>query len=168
MDQLAIVSVVKYASEDVAREVDFGLEAVQVWLANSGVSANDYRRPSTATESEDGSDHSTGFIYQAAAEGQTGAVEPGWGQAAGGTTPDGSLSWKAVAPGSQNPLTAAQWNLITPPDSALTVSSTQFAGVVASAILAGGTAGKTYTVDCVGTLQSGEQRTVRHVVSVIG
>lgn len=166
-DSVQIEYRTKLAAEPLDFEADFGLTAVAVWAADASIEANELRRPSTATESADGADHSTGWIYQAAAEGQTGPTEPAW--ATTGNTADGSVSWAPVIPGgaSEDTLQSATWTQESPPDSALTITNQSVGTRTASATVSGGTSGNTYLIVVTGIRKSGNGKAIQLYLTVM-
>src|SRR5581483_3610113 len=132
-------------------EVDVSTRAVSAWKANEAVAANELRRPSLASESADGLDHSTGFVYRAGSAGQTGPLEPAWAP----TITDGSLIWTGQAPPAGDSIASVTWSQISPPDATLTITSQTNTNLVASAFVGGGTSGNVYTVQVAVTMLSG-------------
>jgi hypothetical protein len=131
------------------------------------VAASELRRPSTASESADGLDHSTGYVYQnGATAGQTGQTEPGW--TTSGTLADGSCTWTPVAPpaSGQTKVQSATATLVNPPDSALTVGQVTSGELTVDVPLSGGTSAETYTVQIAVTMTDGEVLVIQLVVTV--
>ncbi|MGC8518483.1 MAG: hypothetical protein ACP5P4_08125 [Steroidobacteraceae bacterium] len=157
----------KFAAAAPTYEVDVGIASVQVWQPNSTVGASELRRPSTDTESADGLDHSTGFVYQnGTTPGQTGQLEPGW--VTTGTVSDGSCTWTPLAPPatSQSKVQSATATLVDPPDSALAVGQVTSGELTVNVPISGGTAGETYTVQIAVTMTDGEVLVIQLVVTV--
>lgn len=158
----------KFSAEPLDYIFDFGLTAVDVWGANAFIQGNELRRPSTENESADGADHSTGYIYQnGSAAGQTGKLEPAW--ATSGTITDGSITWTPIVPGgsSEDTLQSVTWTLVSPPDSALTVTNESVGTLTASATLTGGTAGLVYLIEITGVRKSGNGKTLQLYVTIL-
>ena len=99
----------------------------------------------------------TGFAYQASAAGQTGPDEPGWPRTAGGTVVDGSVTWTAVTPpaSGEDSIASVVLTQVQPPDGTLTIANPTGSGLIASALIGGGTSGYTYTVNVAITMVSG-------------
>ncbi len=147
----------KFAAAAPTYEIDVGIASVGVWEPNSTVGVAELRRPSTSTESADGLDHSTGYVYQnGATAGQTGPTEPGW--VTTGTVQDGSCTWSPVAPpaSSQSKVQSAAVTLVNPPDSALTVGTVTTGELTVNVPVSGGTAGQFYTIQIAVTMTDGE------------
>lgn len=150
--------------------VDVSPQAYDVWQPNASAPASYIMRPSTASESSDGSDHSTGFAYKSGVTaGQTGAVEPAWPTTAGGTVQDGSVTWTAAAPPvtGGDAIASAVWSQLSPPDGTLTISSQTYGPLTASAYIGGGTSGNVYTVQVVITMTSGAIYVAQIVVTIV-
>lgn len=166
-DQPQIVYRTKFAAAAPTYEVDVGIASVQVWQPNSTVGASELRRPSTATESADGLDHSTGYVYQnGATPGQTGQTEPGW--VTTGTLEDGSCTWTPVAPpaSGQSKVQSATATLVSPPDQALTVGQVTTGELTVNVPVSGGTSGEVYTIQIAVTMTDGEVLVIQLVVTV--
>ena len=162
-----IVFRTKFSAAAPTYELDVGIASVQVWEANSSVAAGELRRPSTVTESADGTDHSTGFIYQnGATPGQTGQTEPGW--VVTGTVQDGSCTWTPVAPpaSTQAKVQSALATLVAPPDSALAVGQVTTGELTVDIPVTGGTSGQVYTIQIAVTMTDGEVLVIQLVVTV--
>jgi hypothetical protein len=162
-----IVFRTKFAAAAPTYELDVGVASVQVWEANSSVQASELRRPSTPTESADGLDHSTGFVYQnGATAGQTGQTEPGW--VTTGTVADGSCTWTPVAPpaSTQTKVQSATATLVDPPDSALVIGQVTTGELTVNVPVSAGTSGETYTVQIAVTMTDGEVLVIQLVVTV--
>ena len=142
-------------------EIDIGERAISAWVPNASIAAGAHTRPSSG--------HETGFLYQANAAGQTGALEPAWSTTLGGTTPDGSLIWTTVAPPAigEDTIQSVAWTQQSPPDGALTITSESLDALTASAYLGGGTVGNTYTVLAEITMVSGAIHPVRIVLTIL-
>lgn len=157
----------KLAAAVLPFEVDVSQPAVEVWQANSFVAASAFRRPSASSESADGADHSTGYVYQTTAEGQTGAIEPAWPTT--GTVKDGSITWSPVVPlaAGEDSIASGTWTQVNPPDSALTITTETVGGLIASAYVGGGTSGLVYTINVAVTMTSGAVYVVQLIVTVL-
>lgn len=120
------------------------------WIAGRAYANGDVVRPDTAN----------GFAFQANAAGQSGNTDPFQGLlvvTAGQQVVDGSITWTAIAPGSQgtDPIASVIWN-ITNNDGSLSVVNQSNTIEEASAAFAGGTAGQTYRIQCLATTASGD------------
>lgn len=162
-----IVLRTKTAAAVLPLEVDFSAPSVEVWEANAYVPASGLRRPSSATESADGNDHSTGYIYQTSAAGQTGPLEPAWPTT--GSAKDGSITWSPLVPiaAGQDSIASVTWSQSNPPDAALTITGQAVTGLIASAQIGGGTAGNAYLIDVEATMTSGAVYPVQILLTVL-
>lgn len=166
-DQPQIVYRTKFAAAMPTYELDVGVASVQPWQPSSSVQASELRRPSTASESADGLDHSTGYVYQnGASAGQTGQSEPGW--VTTGTLQDGSCTWTPVAPpaSTQSKVQSATATLVDPPDTALVVGQVTTGELTVNVPVSAGTSGQTYTVQIAVTMTDGEVLVLNLVVTV--
>lgn len=159
----------KLAAENLAFEFDVSQRAIAPWEAGEFIAASELRRPSTTTESADGKDHTTGFVYQnGATAGQTGAAEPAW--ATTGTVKDGSCTWTPIAPPAtgESTISSATWTSSTAADgSTLTLTSETFDPMVASAYVGGGKSGNVYTITIAVTITSGAIYGAQLIVTVL-
>lgn len=112
------------------------------WIAGRAYPANDTVRPSVAN----------GFAFQASAAGQAGAVEPVWPTTLNGTIVDGSITWTAIAPGTNalDPIASVVWNIIDN-DGTLSVATQSHTNEEATVALAGGKAESTYRIQALVT-----------------
>lgn len=119
------------------------------WQAGKGYATSDYVRSKTVP----------GFAYQAGAAGVSGPTEPPWPRVLAGTVVDGSITWTAVAPGSNalDPISSTAWSIVTPPDGALTINANSNTTEEATVQVIGGTAQLTYLVQCLVTTSGGNQ-----------
>lgn len=108
------------------------------WIAGRRYSANDCVRSPTIS----------GFAYQASSDGEAGSVEPAWPRTLSGTVTDGSLTWTAVAPGTNavDTIASVAWSQVNPPDSALTIGTLSNTIEEMTAHFTGGTAGQVYRI----------------------
>lgn len=159
----------KLAAENLGFELDVSQRAVAAWEQGEFIAASELRRPSTAAESADGLDHTTGFVYQnGATPGQTGALEPAWPTT--GTVKDGSVTWTPVPPPAtgETTISAATWTCQPASDgSTLTITSETFDPMAASAYVGGGKSGNVYTVIIAVTMASGAIYGAQLIVTVL-
>ena len=147
----------QFAGASLPFDLDVGVLAVGSWVPNASIAASELVRPS------DG--HETGFVYQASAAGQAGAMEPAWPTVAGGTVVDGSITWAAVVPPAAggDVIQSVTWAQQSPPDAALTISGQSNDALTAIAYLGAGTSGNAYIVIVTILMTSG----VRFVAQII-
>jgi hypothetical protein len=144
--------------------LDLNAQSVDAWDADAAIPPGAFTRPSLASESADGRDHSTGFIYKNGnVAGQTGALEPAWGNINNGSTPDGSLMWTAIVPPAtgQDTIQSAVWAQSAPPDGALTITGQQRDALTATAFIGGGTQGNVYVILVTVTMSSGASYVIK-------
>jgi hypothetical protein len=147
------------AGQNLQYIIDVSSIAVNAWSANASVSANAVIRPTD--------DNQNGFLFQTAASGQTGQIEPAWPKS--GTVQDGSLVWTPLAPpaASEDSVLSASWLQQSPPDAALTISSQSTGALTASAYLGMGTSGQIYTIIASVTMRSGAVYVVKIILAII-
>lgn len=119
------------------------------WQAARAYAANDYVRSKGVP----------GFAFQAGGAGVSGPTEPPWPRVLAGTVVDGSITWTAVAPGSNgtDPISSVTWSLVNPPDGALSIPANSFATEECTAQLLGGTSQLVYLVQAQVTTTGGNQ-----------
>jgi hypothetical protein len=155
------VSTCQFAGANVPYEFDVSLISLISWGANSSIVANQLIRPSTGNE--------TGLIYQnGPTAGQTGPTEPVWPTPAGAVVPDASLNWTGVVPPApgQDTVQSATWTQLSPPDGTLSITGQTKTALTVSALIGGGTTGKTYTILVLITMVSGATYPVELVVTI--
>lgn len=126
------------------------------WSPNEPISANEYVRPQIAN----------GFAYQASGAGLTGSNEPRWPKTLGATVTDGSVTWTAVAAGTNALNAISSPSATVEPSGGMTVTSVSVSEsrkILATYV--GGTDGQDYEVIYQFTL-NGVTRIARHVVRV--
>lgn len=147
-DAILSVTFQKRPGETIDRIIDFRGELFQPWRAGVEYAQNAYARPTRPN----------GFDYQVTSSGtgRTSAAEPRWPTTAGVTVTDGSLTWTCRAPStsSMDPLTGSA-TVTSPTGITVTHSSTDPLGDVRLRI-AGGTAGKDYSVLVAATSSGGQ------------
>lgn len=113
------------------------------WIASRRYAVNDYVR----------SPSQSGFAFQCTTAGEAGMAEPAWPRVLGGTVTDGSITWTAVAPGTNavDTISVVTWSQVSPPDSSLTIPATSNTIEEATAQFSGGTSGSVYRVRCLAT-----------------
>ena len=160
------VAVSQPAGSSRLREIDLSMMAAPAWQPNIYVLANQIIRPTNPNESANGLDNSTGYVYKAAAAGQTGPLEPAW--VTTGSVADGSVSWTPQAPlaTGEDSVASASWT-VTGADGELTVTGVGTTSLTASAYFKNGTSGQTYTVTALVTMTSTAVYPVVFLVSVI-
>lgn len=153
------VNVQQFAGQALPYIIDVGSVAVNAWSANSFIAANALLRPTNGNE--------TGFLYQTAAAGQTGPLEPAW--ATTGTVKDGSLTWTPLTPpaAGEDSISSVTWTQVNPPDGTLTIASQSNTTLTATAKLGGGTSGQIYTVIVKITMASGAIYVVEIVLAIV-
>lgn len=143
----------EYATQRAGEQRPFTLDAsslsVPAWQPLVSVPASSFIRPSE--------EKATGFVYQSAADGQTGSEEPAWSTSLSDQTTDGSVVWDSFAPPApgQDTLASVSWDQESPPDAQLTVTMVETTSLSTSAVIGGGTQGETYLVVVGMTMSSG-------------
>jgi len=127
--------------------IDFKAWLRTYWIAGRAQNANDFVRSPTIS----------GLAFEAGGAGETGMSEPAWPRTIGGTVLDGSITWTAVAPGTNavDPIASVVWSQINPPDSALTITGAANTNEEATATFNAGTQGNVYRVQCAVTTNGG-------------
>lgn len=155
------VSTCQFAGANVPYEFDVSLVSLISWGANSSILPNQLVRPSTGNE--------TGFVYQnGATAGQTGPIEPTWPTTAGATVADAALTWTAAVPPAtgQDTVQSATWTPLAPPDGTLSITGQTKTALTVSALIGGGTTGKTYAILVLITMVSGATYPIELVVTI--
>jgi hypothetical protein len=132
---------IKRATETKPFTIDWKSYLRSYWIASRRYAQNDIvRSPSIS-----------GFAYQAQNAGEAGGAEPNWPRLLGGTTTDGSITWAAIAPGTNAVDTISAtptWSQVNPPDAALTIGAVTNTVEETTAPFSAGTPGATYRIAC--------------------
>lgn len=155
------VNLKQRAGSNRLRQLDIGALLVPPWQANMSVTAGQIVQPTQCNQN--------GFWFQPAGNGQTGELEPGWNATLGGQTPDGSLTWTAIAPPGtgQDSIASVAYTQVNPPDALLTVTGGTNSQRVASVNIAGGTSGQVYTINAAITMASGQIYVAQLVITIL-
>lgn len=139
---------IKLAGASKPYTIDFKAWLRSYWIAQRAYNANDYVRPPSVS----------GFAMQAGAAGEAGVTEPAWPRVLAGTVQDGSITWTAVAPGTNalDAISSVAWSQPNPPDSNLTISGQVNTNEEATATFVSGTQGQTYLIQCAVTTAAGK------------
>lgn len=115
------------------------------WLAGRRYALNDYVR----------APGQTGFAYQATVAGESAGRAPTFPKTLGSTVTDGSITWTAVAPGTNavDTIASSVWVAVT---TGVTVTSTGNTVEETSCTVAGGTVDQTYRIRNTITTSSGK------------
>jgi hypothetical protein len=101
--------------------------------------------------------NATGLEYQATTAGTTGRREPRWPTALGGTVPDGSVVWTAVALSTASLRTTIS-SQSAPAVTGVTVGAPTLDDLAYTVLVSGGTSGQTYEIKHQVTLANGEEK----------
>lgn len=136
----------KRAVDTVARQIDLSWFCARKWRPGMFVEAGTRIRAFPTLL--DGTIGTTGYEYEADADGWTGDEEPQWPSSSGGTVVDGSITWsrQEVTVDSLERTVSNANDVVWDGDSGMTVSApsldTGSGQVIISALHAGGTAGQ--------------------------